>query len=92
MAATEVGDCDYLGSYDAQVTDLTVVIGKGKDAASTYSGTVDLYLYTEDEGPVEPAGSGRAVRGDPDSHRGHDAVDLHQHLPRPRGRRLLPVP
>ena len=52
----EVGDCDYVGSYDAQVTDLTVVTGKGKDAASTYSGTVDLYQYTEeDQGPVEPA-------------------------------------
>jgi hypothetical protein len=50
----EVGDCEYLGSYDAQVTDLMVVSGKGKDAASTYSGTVDLYQYTEDEGPVEP--------------------------------------
>lgn len=50
----EVGDCDYLASYDAQVTDLTVVTGKGKDAASTYSGTVDLYQYTEDQGPVEP--------------------------------------
>src|SRR5687768_17509547 len=50
----EVGDCEPLGSYDAQVTDLTVVTGKGKDAASTYSGTVDLYEYTEDQGPVEP--------------------------------------
>ena len=52
----EVGDCDHLGSYDAQVTGLAVVKGKGKDAASTYSGTVDLYEYTEeDQGPVEAA-------------------------------------
>jgi hypothetical protein len=50
----EVGDCEPLGSYDAQVTDLTVVIGKGKNAASTYSGTVALYQYTEDPSPVEP--------------------------------------
>ena len=50
----EVGDCEPLGFYDAQVTDLTVVTGKGKDAASTYSGTVDLYEFTEDQGPVEP--------------------------------------
>jgi len=50
----EVGDCEYVGSYDAQVTDLTVVTGKGKDAPSTYSGTVDLYQYTEDQFPVEP--------------------------------------
>jgi hypothetical protein len=50
----EVGDCDYLASYDAQVTDLTVLIGKGNDAASTYSGTVDLYQYTDDQGPAEP--------------------------------------
>lgn len=51
----EDGDCENLGSYDAQVTDLTVVTGKGKDAATTYSGTVDLYQYTEeDPDPVEP--------------------------------------
>lgn len=50
----EVGDCESLASYDAQVTDLTVVTGKGKNAASTYSGTVDLYQYTEEGGPVEP--------------------------------------
>jgi hypothetical protein len=50
----EVGDCEYLGSYDAQVTDLTVITGKGKDAANTYSGLVDLYQYTEDEFPEEP--------------------------------------
>lgn len=51
---TEVGDCENLGSYDAQVTALAVVLGKGKDAASTYSGTVDLYQYTQEEGPVDP--------------------------------------
>ena len=52
----EVGDCDHLGSYDAQVTGRAVVKGKGKDAASTYAGTVDLYEYTEeDQGPVEAA-------------------------------------
>ena len=50
----EAGDCEHLGSYDAQVTDLTVVAGKGKDAASTYIGTVDLYEYTDDEFPEEP--------------------------------------
>lgn len=39
--------CDYVAGYDAQVTDVMVVTGKGKDAPSTYSGTVDLYRYTD---------------------------------------------
>ena len=50
----EVGDCENLGFYDAQVTDLTVVTGKGKNGPSTYSGTVDLYQFSEDEGPGAP--------------------------------------
>ena len=46
---SEPGDCERLGSYDAQVTSLTVVEGKGKGASSRYVGTVDLYEYNFDD-------------------------------------------
>jgi len=49
-----MGDCEYLSSYEAQVTDLTVDTRKGKNAVTTYSGTVDLFQYSEEQGPVEP--------------------------------------
>ena len=55
-AGDEVGGtCDYSAPDDAQVTDLTYVIGKRKDAASTYSGTVrPVPVETDHEGPGGP--------------------------------------
>ena len=44
--------CDGTGSYYAWGEDLTVVAGKGKGASSTYSGTVDLYDATTEEGAL----------------------------------------
>ena len=42
--------CDSTGFYYAWGEGLTVVSGKGKDAATTYSGTVDLFDATTEEG------------------------------------------
>jgi hypothetical protein len=47
--------CEHTGSYYAWGEDVTVVTGKGKGAASTYSGTVDLYDATTEEGDVVAA-------------------------------------
>ena len=44
--------CDPAGSYYGWGQNLTVVTGKGKGAASTYSGTVDLYDATTEEGAL----------------------------------------
>jgi hypothetical protein len=44
--------CRSTGSYYAWGEDLTVVSGKGKGASSTYSGTVDLYDATTEDGDV----------------------------------------
>lgn len=44
--------CDPAGSYSAWGEKLTVVTGKGKGAASTYSGSVDLYDATTEEGAL----------------------------------------
>ena len=41
--------CDYVGYYDAQGDDTVVMTGKGKDASTTISGTVDLYEASEED-------------------------------------------
>ncbi len=51
----DTGYCEHRAYYDAQVTDVTVALGKGKNAPTSYSGTVDLYQYTDDEFPEGPA-------------------------------------
>jgi hypothetical protein len=50
----ENGDnaCDPAGSYYAWGEDLTLVTGKGKGASSSYSGTVDLYDATTEDGAL----------------------------------------
>lgn len=48
--------CDSAGAYSAWGQDVTVVTGKGKDASSTYSGTVDLYDVTTEEGALAAEG------------------------------------
>jgi hypothetical protein len=42
--------CDWVGSFYAWGQDLTVVTGKGKGATSTYTGSVDLFDATTEEG------------------------------------------
>ena len=42
--------CDSAGAYSVWGENLTVVTGKGKGASSTYSGSVDLYDATTEEG------------------------------------------
>lgn len=44
--------CDPTGSYFAWGEGLTVVSGKGRDASTTYSGTVDLFDATTPEGQL----------------------------------------
>lgn len=44
--------CDPAGAYSAWGEGLTVVTGKGKAASSTYSGSVDLYDATSQEGTL----------------------------------------